>query len=172
MIKQCVVAAMQAYPTNVELQQFAVEILSNLSNHTSRETSQQLTRGGTIDVVMKTAAMYHQHERIQVHVYVYLHISAPIYIEIDMRTCKQSCWSMVAGEQSEPADVSAFVVALRCDVDCLLQVLAKPIHSPARQGHANCQLCLCAQGAGGGEQREVSALCARSWCQALVCVGV
>ena len=74
---QAVVAAMNAYTDNTELQQFGMEILSNLSSFTSKETAPQLTKGGTIEAVIRIAILHHALPRIQVAAFTCLqHLAA------------------------------------------------------------------------------------------------
>jgi hypothetical protein len=63
---QAVVAAMRQYADNVELQQFGMEVLANLSSCRTRETAGQLTKGGTIEAVIALAIRHRAVDRIQV----------------------------------------------------------------------------------------------------------
>jgi len=69
---QAVVAAMRAYPDNVELQQFGMEILSNLASHQSRETAPMLTKGGTVEAVISISILHHAVPRIQIAAFITL----------------------------------------------------------------------------------------------------
>lgn len=86
---QAVVASMTAYPANTELQQFGMEILSNLSSFRSRETAQQLTKGGTIEAVVTSALNHHNRNKIQVAAYQCLQnlvLNAPDEAEAVLRS--------------------------------------------------------------------------------------